>query len=260
MGDHLLHQVRLRSGPVLVLAGGLAFFGLLASSAHDHAQAAPAGRQAGFTPDQVAAGRQLYVVHCSSCHGIEPNGTADGPSLVDAGAASADFYLRTGRMPLNDPNEQPARHRAAFPPDQITQLVAYVASLGSGPPIPTVVPGSLANGNELYSINCAQCHNNAGAGGALGYGDIVPSLHRASPPDVAEAVRIGPRPMPVFGPQTLSDQQVDDIATYVQYLHHPDDRGGLGLGHLGPIPEGFVGWVVGMGLLLAIARLIGTRG
>ena len=53
--------------------------------------------------------------------------------------------------------------------------------------------------------------------------------------------------MPVFGAQTLSDQQVSDVAAYVQYLHHPDDRGGLGLGHLGPIPEGFVGWVVGMG-------------
>jgi ubiquinol-cytochrome c reductase cytochrome c subunit len=65
--------------------------------------------------------------------------------------------------------------------------------------------------------------------------------------------------MPVFGPETLSDQQVSDIAAYVQYLHHPNDRGGFGLGHLGPIPEGFVGWVVGLGLLLLAARLIGTR-
>jgi ubiquinol-cytochrome c reductase cytochrome c subunit len=94
----------------------------------------------------------------------------------------------------------------------------------------------------------------------LGYGDIVPPLRKSSSLDVAEAVRVGPKPMPVFGPQTLSDQQVADIATYVQYLHHPEDRGGLGLGHLGPIPEGFVGWVVGMGSLLLIARLIGTRG
>jgi len=65
--------------------------------------------------------------------------------------------------------------------------------------------------------------------------------------------------MPVFGPETLTDQQVADIVSYVDYLHHPEDRGGLALGHLGPIPEGFVGWVVGMGLLLLVARLIGTR-
>jgi ubiquinol-cytochrome c reductase cytochrome c subunit len=63
----------------------------------------------------------------------------------------------------------------------------------------------------------------------------------------------------VFGPDTLSDQQISDIASYVQYLHHPNDRGGLALGHLGPIPEGFVAWVVGLGLLLLAARLIGTR-
>jgi ubiquinol-cytochrome c reductase cytochrome c subunit len=267
MGDDLLHpltagaRARVATGPRLVVLAGLACFLFLSFGAHSHAAAAPAGRQTGgFTADQAAAGRQLFVAHCSSCHGFQAEGTRDGPSLVDAGAASADFYLRTGRMPLNDPNEQPARHRPAFPPDQIADLVAYVASLGNGPPIPTVLPGQLPSGNELFSLNCAQCHNDAGAGGALGYGDIVPPLRKSSSLDVAEAVRIGPKPMPVFGPQTLSDQQVADIATYVQYLHHPEDRGGLGLGHLGPIPEGFVGWVVGMGSLLLIARLIGTRG
>jgi ubiquinol-cytochrome c reductase cytochrome c subunit len=163
-------------------------------------------------------------------------------------------------MPLNDPHQQPVRNAPAFPPDQISDLVAYVASLGNGPPIPTVLPGNVSDGNQMYSLNCAQCHNVAGAGGALGYGDIVPSLRHASPLDVVEAARTGPRPMPVFGPQTLSDQQVSDIASYVQYLHHPDDRGGLGLGHVGPIPEGFVGWLIGMGALLLVARLIGTRG
>jgi ubiquinol-cytochrome c reductase cytochrome c subunit len=208
----------------------------------------------------VAAGRQLYVVHCSSCHGLDADGTNNGPSLVHSGAAAADFYLRTGRMPLNDPQQQAVRHRPAFSQPEIDQLVAYVASLDAGQPVPLLLSGDLARGNELFSINCASCHNNSGAGGALGFGDIVPSLHRSSRLDVAEAIRIGPKPMPVFGPDTLSDQQVSDIATNVQYLHNPDDRGGFGLGHLGPIPEGFVGWVVGIGLLLLIARLIGTRG
>jgi ubiquinol-cytochrome c reductase cytochrome c subunit len=222
------------------------------------AQSAPSDPNA-FTPDQVAAGRQLYLVHCSSCHGIDANGTGTSPSLIQAGAAAADFQLRTGRMPLGNTGQLPTRHAPAFSSAQIRQLVAYVASLDSGPPIPTLVPGSLVEGNQLFSINCAQCHNVAGAGGALGYGDIVPPLHHSSPLDVAEAVRTGPGPMPVFGPDTLTQQQVSSIATYVQYLHHPNDRGGFGLGHLGPIPEGFVGWVVGMGLLLLAARLLGTR-
>ena len=191
---------------------------------------------------------------------MNAEGTTNGPTLVDVGAASADFYLRTGRMPLNDPHQQPTRHQPAFPPDQIQDIDAYVASLDHGTPIPTVLAGNLSDGFEEYSQNCAQCHNAAGAGGALGYGDIVPSLRHASPLDVVEAARVGPAPMPVFGPQTLSDQQISDVAAYVEYLHHPDDRGGLALGHLGPIPEGFAAWVLGMGALLLVARLIGTRG
>jgi ubiquinol-cytochrome c reductase cytochrome c subunit len=209
--------------------------------------------------DPVPAGRALFLVQCSSCHGFDANGTTNGPSLIHAGAAAADFFLRTGRMPLSNPADIAVRHPPAYSPEQIGALVAYIGSLDQGPPIPTVLTGDLARGNTLFSDNCAQCHNAAGAGGALGYGDIVPSLKKASKLDVVEAMRVGPGPMPVFGPETLSDQQASDIAAYVEYLHHPRDRGGLGLGHLGPIPEGFVGWVVGMGLLLVAARLIGTR-
>ena len=213
-----------------------------------------------FTPSQVTAGRQLFEVHCSSCHGFNAAGTGSGPSLIDAGAAAADFYLRTGRMPLNDPTEQPTRHHPDFSPAEISDLDGYIASLDHGTPIPTVLPGNLPDGFQQYSENCAQCHSAAGAGGALGYGDIVPSLHRASALDVVEAARVGPAPMPVFGAGTLTNQQISDVAAYVEYLHDPNDPGGLGLGHLGPIPEGFVGWVVGMGALLLVARLIGTRG
>jgi ubiquinol-cytochrome c reductase cytochrome c subunit len=244
---------------LLVVVGAIAAGAVLAllGQGRAHAQPTPG---TGAEADQVALGRQLYVTGCSSCHGLEPTGTVNGPSLINAGAASANFYLRTGRMPLNDPRQQPVRHRPAYSDPQIRQLVAYIASLGNGPPIPTVLPGDLSNGNQLFSLNCAPCHNDVGAGGALGYGYIVPPLTRASPLEVVEAIRIGPRPMPVFGPETLSDQQASDIAAYVQYLRRPKNRGGLGLGHIGPIAEGFVGWVVGMGLLLLATRLIGTRG
>jgi ubiquinol-cytochrome c reductase cytochrome c subunit len=242
-----------------VVAAAVLWLGVLLFQQHAGAQAQPAPNPNEFTPQEVDQGRALFAAHCASCHGADGAGTTSGPSIVDAGAASADFQLRTGRMPLAVTGHISTRHPPAFPPEQIRQLTAFVASLDQGPPIPTLLPGDLSNGQQLYSINCAQCHGASGAGGALGYGDNVPSLHHASALDVAEAVRTGPGPMPVFGPDTLSDQQVSDIARYVEYLHHPDDRGGLGLGHLGPIPEGFVAWVVGIGLLLLVARLIGTR-
>lgn len=272
MADDLLHPLSGSrvSGPKVVMGSGLLCLGLfILVYGSRSASAAPAvtdpARQtaaapAGFTTAQVSAGQQLFQVHCSSCHGFNGAGTNSGPSLADAGAASADFYLRTGRMPLNDPGQQTTRHRPAFPPAQIQDLDAYVASLGHGPAIPTVLPGNQSAGYNLYADNCAQCHNVGGSGGALGYGDIVPSLRHASSLDVVEAARVGPAPMPVFGPSTLSEQQLSNIAAYVQYLHHPDDRGGLGLGHVGPIPEGFVAWIVGMGALILVVRLIGTRG
>jgi ubiquinol-cytochrome c reductase cytochrome c subunit len=258
VGDHFLRTLRRLAGPLAVT---LATAGLFLALSPRNVTAAHALARQASPADEVALGRQLYLVRCSSCHGIDARGVSGiAPELIDAGAASADFYLRTGRMPLADYHDQPIRHRPAYPDNEIRALVAYVGSLDSGPGIPNLPQqADLSQGFQLYSINCAQCHNDAGAGGALGYGDIVPSLMHASMLDAAEAMRIGPKPMPVFGSDTLSDQQVANIAAYVEYLHHPRDRGGLGLGHLGPIPEGFVGWVVGMGLLLLVARLIGTR-
>lgn len=213
---------------------------------------------------EVAEGAALFAVACSSCHGPEGRGSDRGPSLIGVGAASADFYLSTGRMPLDEPRAQAERKKPAYPPDEIRRLVAYVASLSIGPvgpAVPTVHPdrGGLAEGNRLYANNCAACHNSSGAGGALGHAVYAPPLDQATPLQVAEAIRVGPGAMPLFGPDTLDDNQVDSIVRYVRYLRHPDDRGGFGLGHLGPITEGFTAWFVGLGLILAIARCIGTK-
>jgi ubiquinol-cytochrome c reductase cytochrome c subunit len=213
-------------------------------------------------PADVDAGRQLYLVACTTCHGTEGEGVADrGPTLIGVGAASADFYLSTGRMPLDRPRAQAERKRVAYSPAQIRQLTAYVASLGPGPAIPTVdqAQGDLALGNRLFANNCAPCHSSAGAGGALGHAVYAPALNRATPTQIAEAIRIGPGAMPVFGPDAIDDQQLASIVRYVGYLRRPDDRGGLGLGHLGPIPEGFVAWIVGLGLIVVAIRWIGTR-
>jgi ubiquinol-cytochrome c reductase cytochrome c subunit len=212
-------------------------------------------------PSEVLAGRDLFQVACSSCHGLAGEGTSRGPRLIGVGAASADFYLSTGRMPLDVTGVQAQRKRPAYTPRQIRQLVAYVASLGPGPAIPTVDParGDLALGNNLFANNCAPCHSSAGAGGALGASAYAPRLDQATDTQVAEAIRIGPGPMPVFGPDAIDEHALESIVRYVGYLRAPEDRGGLGLGHLGPIPEGFVAWVVGLGLLVVALRWIGTR-
>jgi len=260
-------RARAAAVAVLLSAGSLAVgvlsVGAQATSGGSAAQVpVPAPAQRGPFPADVDAGRQLYSIACTTCHGQAGEGVGNrGPTLIGVGAASADFYLSTGRMPLDRARTQAERKRVAYTPIQIRQLVAYVSSLGPGPGVPSIVAGSgdLAMGNSLYANNCAPCHSSAAAGGALGHAVYAPALNRATSTQVAEAVRIGPGAMPVFGPDTLDDAQVASIVRYVGYLHRPDDRGGFGLGHLGPIPEGFVAWVAGLGAMLVAVRWIGTK-
>lgn len=216
--------------------------------------------------DVLDRGRELYLVGCVSCHGsdgggVEAAGEQRGPSLLDAGEASAFYVLSTGRMPLGNPNEQ-ARHKdPAYPPDEQAALVAYVASLGDGPALPTVdlTDPDLAAGGLTYRENCQACHSASGGGGALSYGDAAPPLNKAEPLEIAAAVRAGPGQMPVFGPVSIADEQLDDLIAYVEYLKAPEDPGGIPMGRIGPVPEGFAAWFVGVTLMLACVFWIGTR-
>lgn len=225
------------------------------------------GGRATAQDDQVAEGKQLFATGCASCHGTDGGGVevrdggAGGPSLQDAGEAGAYYYLSTGRMPLNSPDEQPRSKEPAYSPDEIDALVAYVASLGDGPALPDVdVAGAdLANGGLLYRANCQACHSASGSGGALSYGRAAPALGSATPRQIGAAVRTGPGQMPVFGPDIVTDADLDDLARYVRYLDSPEDPGGLPIGRTGPIPEGFVAWLVGMVALLVLVHWIGTR-
>lgn len=206
-------------------------------------------------------GQYLYVQGCSTCHGVDLAGTDQGPPLIGVGAAAVDFFLSSGRMPLNQPLAQAPRKQRLYNDEQRAQIVEYVSKFGDGPPIPEVKPeeGDKVEGYRLYANNCAACHNSAGSGGALGRNYYAPRLDPASPLEIAEAIRVGPGAMPVFGPDTLSDQEVNSIVHYVGELKEQHGPGGLNLGRLGPVSEGFFAWIVGLGILLAFTRWIGTR-
>jgi ubiquinol-cytochrome c reductase cytochrome c subunit len=213
-----------------------------------------------LAPSAAADGRQLYLEGCASCHGLDARGVQGrGPDLHGAGAAATDFYLSTGRMPLAEPSDQPMRADAQYSRGEIDQLVAYIGSLG-GPPIPEVHPesGNVRRGLELFSENCAGCHHMTGAGGIV-TSAVAPALSDATPTQVAEAVRIGPYVMPHFGPQQIDDRELNSLIRYVELTKNPDDRGGWALGHVGPVPEGMVAWLLAGGALLLVARLIGNR-
>lgn len=249
-----------RTAPLLaVIFGLLALFQLTGASERETAEASyPASPQPAQA--QLDRGRKLFTEGCSSCHGLDARGIeGQGPNLHGAGALSADFYLSTGRMPLSDPGQEPQRGQPAYPPSEIKALDAYIGSLG-GPGIPTVdtSAGSLSDGLKLFTENCGGCHQVVARGGVV-TGAFAPSLTKASPTEVAQAIRIGPYLMPAFPRQRLSDHDVNSIARYVEYAKHPNDAGGWGIGNIGPVPEGMIAWLLAIATLLFVARAIGER-
>jgi ubiquinol-cytochrome c reductase cytochrome c subunit len=210
----------------------------------------------------VERGFELYSTSCASCHGPQAEGTPQGPRLQGVGAAAIDFMLSTGRMPLADPSDTPVRMEPRFSPADIDAIVAYVTALrAGGPPIPSVdvEAGKLELGNQLFQGNCAACHGAAAQGGSVGGGEVAPGLNEATATQIAEALRIGPGVMPRFGTEQITDQDANSLARYVLYLRTHGNEGGLDLGRVGPVAEGFVAWVVGLGILLLVIRLTGTK-
>jgi ubiquinol-cytochrome c reductase cytochrome c subunit len=242
--------------------------------------AAEASTHQGTPQSPLAAyGYHLYGQYCLGCHGPNAGGRYQepssatgagpgraqgqqggiGPSLHGVGALAADFYLRTGYMPLRRVGLQPRRRHVFLSDHQIKALVAYVATFG-GPAIPTPRPelGNLSQGQALFTEHCAGCHQVIAQGGLV-TGAVPPALVQSTPREVAQAVRIGPYVMPKFSPSAISDRQLDSIVRYVEYTKDPQRPGGWGLGYVGPVPEGLVTWFLAIPALLVLCLLLGRR-
>ncbi|MBB3675699.1 cytochrome bc1 complex diheme cytochrome c subunit [Modestobacter versicolor] len=216
----------------------------------------------GNPSNAVEAGRELYTRSCITCHGANLEGVTDrGPSLIGVGEAAVYFQVHTGRMPLVRQEAQAAERPPIFSAEQIEQLMAYIQENGGGPTLPSgdLRAGDVAEGGELFRLNCAQCHNFAGEGGALSSGKRAPSLGEANDMTIYTAMLSGPENMPVFGDNQLSPEEKRSIINYVQTLKAQADPGGAGIGRVGPVAEGLVIWVVGIGALLFGIFWMGTK-
>lgn len=220
--------------------------------------------------DRIERGREIFGARCALCHGengrgIEGTGPARGPSLVGVGPASVDFMIRTGRMPIHHADERLQRRPPAFDDEERKALIAYVESLapGEGPEIPEVgddwQQASLSEGMELFTTHCAACHGPTAQGIAVGQEDVSSSLDVASPLEIAEAIRVGPGVMPLFGEDVLSEHETEAILAWIMHLRERGAPGGAQIGRTGPVSEGLVAWVVGLGLLTVVMYLLGEK-
>jgi ubiquinol-cytochrome c reductase cytochrome c subunit len=191
-------------------------------------------------------GRTLYVDNCSACHGADLRGGPNAPTLIGVGAAGADFWVSTGRMPAAVPWLQVA-HRGLQPylsPAEEASIVSYVAAASPGPPIPSVVAnGDEERGRLLFQQNCQHCHGVDASGGSIGGADWAPSLSHATVIQVAEAIRTGPGQMPKFGDRQIDQNDLDDIATYLSSQRGAGTFRGLPIVAGGTVPEGMYGWI-----------------
>lgn len=210
----------------------------------------------------VKAGRQLYLQGCSTCHGLNNQGGAGGPSLIGVGASSVIFQVESGRMPLSNGSSQAPRKKPKYTRTQSEQLAAYVQSLGGGPALPTgsLSGGDLARGGDLFRTNCSSCHNFAGVGGALTRNKYAPSLSAADERVIYTAMQSGPESMPRFGDNQLTPDEKKAIVKYVRYITtQSKNPGGAGLGRYGPVSEGLLMFLGGIGLVVVVTLWIGAR-
>ena len=209
-------------------------------------------------------GENIWATQCALCHGELGRGVEDkGPDIRDAGTAAIDFVIRTGRMPLEDASNRVERSEPHLSDDERRAVVAFYdrAIRTGGPDIPDIEPSTadLSRGRELFVQNCAACHGPTAAGIAVGQRDIAPALDAASPIEIAEAVRIGPGRMPVIVNDIYTEDDVEAVTAWVLDLRQRESPGGAHLGRSGPVSEGALAWILGIGALLIVIYLLGER-
>ena len=248
--------------PVLILVA-LSSLGFTFSAA----TAAPAKSQlaASAKSTLIAEGKELVLKGCSSCHGLNAEGGSIAPSLIGVGAASVDFQVGTGRMPMADMSQQAMRKKPLYTEEQTAALAAYVASLAPGPAsltneeIEWERDGNTAEGGELFRNNCAMCHNFAGQGGALTQGKYAPTIMGVEPKHIYEAMITGPQSMPVFSDKTITVEEKLSIIKWIKAAEAEPNLGGASLGRVGPVTEGLLVWTFGLGLLIGIAVWLASK-
>jgi ubiquinol-cytochrome c reductase cytochrome c subunit len=202
---------------IVAVAAGSLLISAFASTQSVHAQGT----------GNVAAGKTALMHYgCYECHGTVGQGNNGAGPAIAPHPIPYDAFLSYIRAPRG---EMPPFDAHVLPADDAQNIWAYLESLPSGPAPSTIValqaidngnagapaPVSpeMARGREIFGTYCTKCHVAAPIGPSLTNLKAHLSL------DATTAFIKSPAPpMPKLFPSTLSEQDVSDVAAYVQSL------------------------------------------
>lgn len=206
---------------------------------------------------ETRQGGELYQRWCATCHANDGGGTTAGPAIDDFSVAAVDLSMRTGRMPLTDP-QRGVRGRTLTDGER-EAVVAYLTDLvGLQGELPEPRAGDVAAGRDVYAVHCAHCHGATGTGGVGGAAVAIPPVQGLDPVTIASATRVGPFEMPRFDAELVSDEEIGDIVAFLDEATH-ERTSPLGLGELSKFEAAVFAAVLGVGLLGVSAWAGGAR-
>jgi putative heme-binding domain-containing protein len=114
--------------------------------------------------ESIRGGMSLYRRLCGECHGLDALGYR-GPNLIAyLGDASDEALFQTIRRGVPG-TEMPASNR---PDNELLQIMAYLRNMNAVAPADSAPQGNVANGEQLFTKQCQNCHRVGGKGGRLG--------------------------------------------------------------------------------------------
>jgi len=79
------------------------------------------------------------------------------------------------------------------------------------------------------------------------------------PKYIYEALITGPQSMPVFSDKTITPAEKLSLIKWIKSAEAEPNLGGATMGRIGPVTEGLLIWILGLGLLIAVAVWLTTK-